>query len=181
LRKFGVASYFGDPTRPELLEAAGISEADVLVIAMDDRQKSVQLASYVRRNYPDVQIIARAHDRVHTYELYAVGVRQIVRETFYSSVMAGRYVLEAMGQHPFEVEKKARQFTEDDRQLLRDLAQAWKPDVDVFDNEAYLERAREQMALQERAVLNRQKERHDRASRSWMPPPKGGDVASEDK
>lgn len=180
LRKFGVASYFGDPTRPELLEAAGISEAKVLVIAMNDREKSVQLANYMRRNHPEVQVVARAFDRVHTYELYAVGVRQIVRETFYSSVMAGRYVLEALGHHPFDVEKKARQFTRDDRLLLRDLAKAWEPGVDIFDNEAYVERAREQLALQEQDILKQQKERHDRSYRSWMPPPKGGDVSQDD-
>ena len=179
LRKFGVSSYFGDPTRPELLEAAGIAEAKVLVIAMDDREKSTQLASYMKRNYPEVTVVARAHDRVHTYELYAAGTRQIVRETFYSSVMAGRYVLEALGHHPFEVEKKAKQFTAEDRQLLRELAQAWEPGVDVFDNEAYLERAREQLALQERAVLKDRQGRHDRSHRSWMPPPKGGDVSDD--
>ena len=179
LRKFGVASYFGDPTRPELLESAGISEAKVLVIAMDDREKSTQLASYMKRNYPDVQVVARAHDRVHTYELYAAGTRQIVRETFYSSVMAGRYVLEALGHHPFEVEKKAKQFTAEDRHLLKELAQAWEPGVDVFDNEAYLERAREQLALQERSASKDDNDHNTRGDRSWRPPPKGGDVADD--
>ncbi len=181
LRKFGIASYFGDPTRPELLEAAGIAEAKVLVIAMDDREKSTRLAAHVRREYPHVSVVARAHDRVHTYELYAAGARQIVRETFESSVLAGRYVLEALGHHPFEVAKTARDFAEEDRRMLRELAEEWTPGVDVFDNQAYLDRAREQLALQEKAALMRRGEDRgkSRGHRAWAPPPKGGEATGE--
>jgi glutathione-regulated potassium-efflux system protein KefB len=181
LRKFGMTSYFGDPTRPELLESAGIKDAKVLVVALDDRERSLHLVSYVRREHPHVTIIARAHDRVHTYELYAAGARQIIRETFDSSVRAGKYALEALGHHPFEVEKKARSFVDEDQKNLRTLAELWEPGVDVFDNSAYLERAREQLALQERAAHAQRRERHDRSHRSWMPPPKGGTVSDEEE
>ena len=51
---------------------------------------------------PDLHIIARAHDRIHTYELYRAGANDIVREMFDGSLRAGRYVLENTGLSEFE-------------------------------------------------------------------------------
>ena len=38
MRKFGFKGFFGDPTRPEILHAAGLHEASVLVVAIDDKE-----------------------------------------------------------------------------------------------------------------------------------------------
>ncbi|MEO6300335.1 MAG: cation:proton antiporter, partial [Paracoccaceae bacterium] len=97
MRRFGVKGYFGDPSRPELLEAAGLMQAQVLVVAVDDTEKAVQMVRFVRSKRPDIHIVARAHDRIHVYELFQAGANDIVRETFDSSLRAGRYVLENMG------------------------------------------------------------------------------------
>ena len=103
-RRFGVKGYFGDPTRPELLEAAGLMEAQALVVAIDGREKATELVRYIPAsgNLPDIQIIARARDRIHVYELYQAGATKIVRETFDSWCRAGRYVLESMGFSDYE-------------------------------------------------------------------------------
>ena len=93
LRRFGIKGFFGDPSRPELLEAAGLSTAEVLVVAVDDRENALKIVRHARRVRPDIHIISRARDRVHVYELYQAGANDIVRETFDSSVRAGRYVL----------------------------------------------------------------------------------------
>lgn len=109
LRAFGVKVYFGDAMRPDLLHAAGIEHARMLVIAIDDRQHITELVRYVRANHPNVHVVARATDRHHVYELWAAGARDIIRETFDSSVRAGLSALEALGVHPFEAERQARQ------------------------------------------------------------------------
>ena len=173
LRKFGVEGYFGDPSRPELLLAAGIREAKVLVVALDDRQKSVEMVRYVSREYPHVHLVARAYDRIHTFQLYAAGAREIVRETFDSSVRAGRYALTALGHHPFEVHKSAKVFAEQDRQQLAELAALWDPELDLTDNQAYVAKAREINADLNAAMQGLRTEFHDREERSWTPPPKG--------
>jgi len=71
LRKFGVKAYYGDATRPDLLEAAGIRTARIFIIAIDDKHQTTELVKYVQRHYPNVHVIARAHDRNHVYDLYA--------------------------------------------------------------------------------------------------------------
>jgi len=97
MRRFGFTGYFGDPCRPELLTAAGLDTAKVLVVAVDSRKDAVQLVRYARRVRPDIAITARAHDRLHVYELYNAGADHIVREMFDSSLRAARYVLEDVG------------------------------------------------------------------------------------
>ena len=79
LRKFGIKVYFGDAMRPDLLHAAGIGEAKMLVIAIDERESATELVRYVTENYPHVYIVVRALDRHHVYELWNAGARDIVR------------------------------------------------------------------------------------------------------
>jgi CPA2 family monovalent cation:H+ antiporter-2 len=153
MRRFGFKGYFGDPTRPELLKAAGLETAKVLVVAVDDTKAAVDLVRYARRLRPDISITARAHDRLHVYELYDAGADHIVREMFDSSLRAARYVLEDMGLTDYEAHEMERAFYRHDRQNLRDLAKLWKPGVPVSENEAYVERSRELNTNLETALL----------------------------
>lgn len=143
LRRFGFKGFFGDPTRPELLHAAGIAHAQVLVVALDNEKAAVQLVRYAREVRPDLHIVARARDRLHVYELYKAGADDIVRELFDSSLRAGRYVLENMEFSEFEASEVEKSFYKHDRHILRELAELWQPEVPLSQNEAYVERARE--------------------------------------
>jgi CPA2 family monovalent cation:H+ antiporter-2 len=143
MRSFGFKGFYGDPTRPELLHAAGLKTAKILVVALDDRKAALHLVRHARRERADLHIIARANDRVHAYELYDAGANKIVREAFDSSVRAGRYVLEGMGLSDYEAANQAEAFWKHDRHALLELAELWKPGVPVAQNEAYMERARE--------------------------------------
>jgi len=180
LRNFGVRAYFGDPSRPELLLAAGIKDASAIVIAIDDRDKSVAMVDFICREHPHVHIVARAFDRDHVYRLYAAGARDIVRETFDSSVRAGRYSLVALGHHPFEAEQAARVFVKQDRHDLAELARLWDPGLSALENEAYAEKAREINQRLNEAMMGLRTDAHDSAARSWMPPPKGGQPTDPD-
>jgi len=142
MRKFGFKGFFGDPTRPELLHAAGIETAKVLVVTMDDPKRVTELVEYARKQRPDIHIVARAYDRNHVYQLYQAGADDIVREVFDSSLRAGRYVLENIGLSEFEANELQKAFFKIDRSALRDLAELWKPGVPISRNEAYMERAR---------------------------------------
>lgn len=153
MRRFGIKGFFGDPTRPELLHAAGLDNARVLVVALDDRKASNALVRYARQQRPDLHIVARAHDRVHVFELYRAGANDIVREMFDSSLRAGRYALENMGLTDTEAEKIELFFFRKDRELLRELADLWRPDVPISENPAYIQRARELNAQLETALV----------------------------
>ncbi|MFY0681572.1 MAG: cation:proton antiporter [Thalassovita sp.] len=170
LRAFGVRAFYGDATRPDLLHAAGIAEAQVLVIAINDPEKVTEMVHYVHQNHPHVHILARAFDRRHVYELYAAGCRDIIRETFDSSVRAGRSIYEALGMHPFEAERMKQAFEHDDRAVLLELATLFDPDIPEHENVAYRERAKELMEEREGQLRNRGHAFRSRSERGWVPP-----------
>ncbi|MGH1356642.1 MAG: monovalent cation:proton antiporter-2 (CPA2) family protein [Thalassovita sp.] len=143
MRRFGFRGFFGDPTRPELLHAAGLKEAHILVVTLDDPDASVQLVTFARRSNPDLHIIARARDRNHVFRLYKAGADDIVREMFDSSLRAGRYVLENIGLSEYEAAMAEKVFFQHDREAVRDLAQLWDPNLPASKNEAYIKRALE--------------------------------------
>ncbi|ATG34842.1 monovalent cation:proton antiporter-2 (CPA2) family protein [Phaeobacter piscinae] len=153
MRRFGVKSFLGDPTRPELLKAAGIAKAKVLVVALDDREAALRLVAHARRGYPDLHIIARAFDRNHVFELYRAGANDIVREMFDSSLRAGRYVLEQIGLSEYEAAQAEQTFYAHDRQTVRELASLWIPGTPTSENPAYIARARELEKDLETALL----------------------------
>ena len=170
LRAFGFKVFFGDATRPELLHAAGIENAAILVVAIDGREQITELVREVHHHYPHVHIVSRALDRTHAYELFAAGASDIVRETFDASVRAGRNVLEALGVHPFEAERQASQFFIMDRGSLREMAELYNPNIPLKENTAYLEKAKEKMAEREIALKGDDRAFNIRLERGWSPP-----------
>lgn len=156
MRKFGFRGFFGDPSRPDLLKAAGLDDARVLVVAIDDKNSANKLVAYARKARPDLHIIARARDRVHVYELYDAGADDIVREMFDSSLRAGRYALENLGLTDFEAAELEHTFYQHDRTALRELAELWRPGVPVADVPEYVARARELNNDLETALATRQ-------------------------
>ncbi|SEO86767.1 Kef-type potassium/proton antiporter, CPA2 family [Salinihabitans flavidus] len=155
MRQFGVKGFFGDPTRPEMLQAAGIDEARVIVVTLDDPEATLRLVAHARRMRPDIHIVARARDRTHVFRLYKAGANDIVRELFDSSLRAGRYVLENMGFNEYEAAQATNTFYNHDRYSVRELAQLWDPEVPTAKNTAYVERARELEKELETALLSK--------------------------
>ena len=155
MRRFGFKAFLGDPTRPDILRKAGIKDARVLVVALDDKKAALQLIAYARKLRPDLHIVTRAHDRTDVYRLYQAGANDIVREMFDSSLRAGRYVLENMGLSEYEAAEAQRMFYSHDRDSVRELADLWRPDVATADNKAYVARAKELQKDLETAFLNR--------------------------
>ncbi len=142
MRQFGFKGFFGDPTRPELLRAAGIETARVLAVTLDDPAAATRLVKYARQLRPDIFIIVRARDRIHVYELYKAGADKIVREMFDSSLRAGRYILEEMGFSEYDAAMTEKAYYQHDREAVRTLAELWNPDIPVSQNAAYVERSR---------------------------------------
>ena len=140
--KFGIPTFYGDASRPGLLQAAGLPEAKLLVVAIDDPQRATEIVRHARRERPDLHIIARAHDRVHTFELYQAGASDIVRETFDSALRASRYALIAFNMPEGEARRRAALFQDKDRDGVRRLAHLYDPDKTFLENEPYMDLAR---------------------------------------
>ncbi len=173
MRRFGFSGFFGDPTRPDILHAAGIETATVLVVALDDRHAALRLVRHARSMRPDIHIVARAYDREHVYQLYQAGANDIVREMFDSSLRAGRYVLENIGLSKFEASELEMAYYHQDRAVVRELAELWKPGVPVSQNEAYVKRARELNKDLETSILERLHPQGDPDEVEDTPPPVG--------
>lgn len=170
LRAFGIKVFFGDAMRPDLLHAAGIDEAKILVVAIDDKEHATELVRYVTKHYPEVYIVARAIDRHHVYELYNAGARDIIRETFDSSLRAGRSALEALGFHAYDAERQIRGFVLNDREQMFALASSYDPDVPAHENEEYVRRTKEYLDRYTEAMKGNAAAFGSRLDRGWVPP-----------
>ena len=123
-RRFGsVDLYFGDPSRVELLRAAQADKAEVFVLTADDPEVNLRIAELVRREFPNLKIVARARNRQHAFRLLDLGIAQPVRETFYSSLKMTRQTLELLGLSPAYAADRVERFRRHDDQLLQTQAQ----------------------------------------------------------
>ncbi len=158
LRAYGFEIYYGDATRPDLLHAAGIEEANLLVIAIDDKQKITEMARHVIHHHPNVHVVARAVDRHHVYDLWAVGCRDIIRDTFDSSVRMGRSALIAMGMTEDDAFQAAGIFEKVDRRFMREMADLYRPDIPSHENPEYVAKVKELSATWAEQLGAREKE-----------------------
>ena len=67
----------------------GAEQAKLLLVAIDDRDKTSELVETAHEAFPNLKIIARAWDRRHAYDLLRSGADEVERETFESALMAG--------------------------------------------------------------------------------------------
>lgn len=144
VRRFGNRIFYGDAARPELLRAAQLDKAEVLVIAVDDVEASVRLAEHALRHYPNVKVFARARNRQHAFRLLDLGVPFVIRETFVSSLEMAEEVLEWLGAAPKEARRSVALFRAHDEATLAEQ-QAIRDDeeklrVTIQESAAQLER-----------------------------------------
>ena len=157
LKRFGFHAFYGDPTRPELLHAAGIADADLLVIAIDGKDQITSLTRYVRHHYPDVHIVARAVDRHHVYDLWHAGCRDIIRENYDGAIRMGRSALEALGADRDQAQAAVSVFNEIDRKAMLEVAMHYDPDVPSLQNEAMLAKFNQMRDIWEPELAQRMK------------------------
>ncbi len=121
VRRFGSKIYYGDASRFEILEAAQTGKARAFVLAIDDVDASLKTAQLVRRHYPHVPIYARARNRTHAHKLMDIGVQELERELFLSSLDLSRRLLRALGLAEAEARRTVNTFgTMDTRRLIDD-------------------------------------------------------------
>lgn len=144
LRKMGFEVYYGDATRIDLLESAGIAEADMLICAIDDPDTTLHLVKMLKKKYPKVQLMVRAKNRYDAYELLNLGIQEIYRESLETSVKLASDVLHHMGFRKYTVHRQAQKFIKYDEDSLRRLANQPK------NSDEYIFKVREEIKLQEK-------------------------------
>ncbi len=126
--RFGNKVFFGDASRLQLLQAAGADEARLLVIAIDERDKAVQMVTSAKQFFPHLRILARAYDRSHAYRLMEAGADVITRETFGSALILGEEALKLLGYDEARAYRMMRTFKRQDEEGLKKLYEVWGDD-----------------------------------------------------
>lgn len=169
LTTLGIKTYYGDATRPELLASAGLDSAKLLAVCIGNRQQSVEVVEFVRRHYPKLPIIARAHNRTHAYDLYHAGASCIIRETFDSAMRGGQIALEILGVAPPKAAELRRFYQQRDVWQMEKSAEMYDPDLSFFANTRMMEAAKShhiETAAMLQALMRGE-------SVDWQPDPNG--------
>ena len=128
LRRFGNKVFYGDAARRDLLAASGANEAQLLVIAIDDADKVLEVAKMAQKHYPNLKIAARARDRRHAYQLMNLGISTFKRETFDSALSLGVEALKLLGNDAAEANRAGELFAQHDNESIYKLEDLWGDD-----------------------------------------------------
>ena len=122
LRKLGMKVFYGDASRRDLLQSAGADSAKVLVLAIDDLEKTVEIHDTVRRHFPNLEVVARADNRSQAYEMLESGIEHVYRETLDTSLRMGVDVLRMLGFRSYQAHRSSLTFRRHDEESVRELA-----------------------------------------------------------
>jgi monovalent cation:proton antiporter-2 (CPA2) family protein len=128
LKKFGFKVYYGDASRTDLLATAGAGGAQVLIVAIDDREQITGIVEQVKEKFPHLKIFARAKDVRHSFQLKDIGIAGYRRDTYDSSLELGKQVLCNLGFDKYQANRSVRSFRYHDEIVMNDLQKMWKGD-----------------------------------------------------
>jgi len=121
MREFGWRCYYGDASRLDLLKEAGVANAKLLVIAVNDTYAALTMAKLVKARWPDVPIVTRARSRTDAFDFRELDL-QPIRETFHSSLEAAKQALVVLGEPANSAEKIIKHFERHDVAQLEAMA-----------------------------------------------------------
>jgi len=161
LRKMGFKVYYGDASRYDILLAAGAAEAKMIIIAMDDAEKRLQMIETIKKHFPDLQMLVRSSTREDTYDQMNAGILHIYRETIDTSLRMGVDAMKLLGYRAYTAQRAARTFLRYDEQKLKDLAK-------VRDNEKeYINQAIEYIEELEEIIKTDMQQLHLGKDQGW--------------
>jgi CPA2 family monovalent cation:H+ antiporter-2 len=126
-RERGRAIIYGDATRPEVLEHAGIRTARVVVIAISDAAGTRGAVAVARRLNPQVHMIVRSR-YVHEMDpLFALGTNEVIPEEFETSIEIFSRVLHRYLVPRDEIERQIRDIRRSGYEMFRTISAAHGP------------------------------------------------------
>jgi monovalent cation:proton antiporter-2 (CPA2) family protein len=161
LRKLGLKVFYGDAARADLLRSAGADKARLIVLAIADQENTLGLVHTVKKHFPHLTIFARAHGRLHAYELIGAGVDHVYRQNFDTSLRLGIDALRALGFRAFQATRASKTFRRHDEHALRELAEMRE------DRQKYLTVAHQRIQDLERLLLTELEEPGEERDAGW--------------
>ena len=79
-RSHGESVYFGDASRPDILQELHLPSAVSVVVAFSDSEAATRLVGILRNMFPEIPVLARAANDSHAAELVRAGASFVVPE-----------------------------------------------------------------------------------------------------
>jgi Kef-type K+ transport system membrane component KefB len=136
VRRFGIKVYFGDPTRPDMLRAAGAETAKLIIVGMDDPPGVLRTVEMVKQNFPKLAILARARNRWAWHQLMDREVDGLVRDTFYSSLNLSKQALVLLGIAEDAAERAVALFRDHDEKTLQTTHAIYRDEKQLIQSQA---------------------------------------------
>ncbi|UOU98731.1 monovalent cation:proton antiporter-2 (CPA2) family protein [Chryseobacterium daecheongense] len=148
LRSYGFKVYYGDATRIPILRAAGIEDAEILVLCLDDPDDNKFIADLVREHYPKVKIFVRAKNRIDAYSHLNNGINNVYRETLGTAVDMAIDLLHETGMRKYAARRLGQRFMAIDKASIRRLAKTKNNNDEIllFTTKEILQREEELLA-----------------------------------
>ncbi|MBC8413648.1 MAG: cation:proton antiporter [Nitrospira sp.] len=161
LRKLGLKVFYGNAARHDLLHSAGAEKAKLLVLAVGDSEKNLEICNVARKHFPHLIIFARASGRSQAYELLDAGIDHVYRETLDTSLKAGIDVLRALGFRSYHAHRITKTFRLHDEESIDELRHL------RHDQKKYIGHARQRIEDLEQLLLSELKEAHEHHDAGW--------------
>jgi len=95
--KAGYQVSFGDSTHREILHAAGIERASILIICHDSVGSAEKTLTQAKHINPNLPVLVRTKDDTYYEQLSAAGATEVIPETLESSLIMASHVLSILG------------------------------------------------------------------------------------
>lgn len=110
--------YFGDPVRRDILHAAGVERASLVIVSFDHVPSALRIIAGTRELNGDVPILVRTRDDHGLAELQAAGATEVVPETLEAGLMLVSHVFALLGAPPRDIQRLLEQARRQRYQLL---------------------------------------------------------------
>ncbi len=161
LRKLGLKVFYGDASRHDLLHAAGAENAKVLVLAINDHEKILEIVHMVQKHFPHLTIFARAAGRTQAYELLDEDVLHVYRATLDTSLRTGLDILRTLGFRSYQAHRATRTFRHHEVESINELRHL------RHDSKEYISLARRKIEDLEQLLLSEFQDPNEHHDAGW--------------
>lgn len=115
----GESVVYGDAARREVLIAAGLMRAKVLVVSYSDTVSTLKILKHVHELRPDLAVVVRAQDDTNIDLLKEAGATEVVAEIMEGSLMLASHALMFVDVSTARILRRIREIREQRYSLLR--------------------------------------------------------------
>ncbi len=161
LRVLGLKVFYGNAARHDLLHTAGAGKAKLLIIAVNDHEKVLEIVQVAQKHFPHLSIFARASGRTEAYELLDAGVEHVFRETLDTALRAGIEALRELGFRSYQALRATKTFRFHDEQSVNALRSL------RHDRKQYITQARQRIEDLEQLLLTELQDAEEHVDAGW--------------